>query len=65
MVAIAEFMAEHHHAKPLVIVDTLGKIRRPKQRGEDSYQVDYEMGATLKALADARADAQAERACPR
>ena len=50
---IAEFMHRYADEKPLVILDTLGKVKRHKKPGEDSYLVDYEVGSTLKALADA------------
>ena len=37
----------------MVILDTLGKVKRHKKPGEDSYLVDYEVGSQLKTLADA------------
>ena len=49
---IAEFMARHAEAKPLVILDTLGKVKPPKRRNEDAYQADYAVGTQLKNLAD-------------
>lgn len=50
---IAEFMARHQEAKPLVLLDTLGKVKRPKKSGEDSYLADYqEVGGRFKALTD-------------
>jgi hypothetical protein len=52
LVAATEFLTRHHDDKPVVIIDTLAKIKRPKRPGEDGYAVDYEMGGKLKALAD-------------
>jgi hypothetical protein len=52
MAVIAEYMERHRDAKPLVILDTLGKVKRGKQSGEDSYQADYAISSQLKALAD-------------
>jgi hypothetical protein len=52
LVAVTEFMTRHHNEKPVAIIDTLAKIKRPKHPGEDAYAVDYEMGGKLKALAD-------------
>jgi hypothetical protein len=49
--AAAEFMTRHRDEKPVIIIDTLGKIKRAKQPGEESYLVDYQMGTKLKALA--------------
>ena len=53
LVVIAEFMHRYADEKPLVILDTLGKVKRHKKPGEDSYLVDYEVGSALKKLADA------------
>ena len=50
LAVIAEFMTVHAAEKPLVILDTLGKVKRHKKPGEDSYLVDYEVGTTLKNL---------------
>jgi hypothetical protein len=52
LVIIAEYLETHTGQKPLVIVDTLGKIKPPKRPGEDAYLIDYQIGARLKALAD-------------
>ncbi len=53
LVVIAAFIERHATEKPLVILDTLGKVKRHKRPNEDSYLVDYEVGSQLKALADA------------
>jgi RecA-family ATPase len=37
---------------PLVIVDTLGKVRPGKRPGEGVYDYDYRIGGRMKALAD-------------
>jgi hypothetical protein len=50
--AIAEFIERHTSDKPLIIPDTLGKVRPAKRPGEDAYQADYALGAKLKSLAD-------------
>ena len=53
---IVEWIEQNPGAR-LVIVDTFGKIKPPKQLGEDSYQADYRVGAKLKkrdAFLDAR-----------
>jgi hypothetical protein len=46
---IGEFTRRHHDDKPLVIVDTLGKIRAG---AGGSYQADYAMMGDLKTLID-------------
>ncbi|MFI2559990.1 AAA family ATPase [Nocardia farcinica] len=49
---IAEFLHLHHADKPLVILDTLGKVKPPKQSGQESYSADYAFGSQLKTLVD-------------
>ena len=53
MAAIRGFLALHADARPLIILDTLGKVKPPKRSGEDSYLVDYAIGSTLKDAVDA------------
>jgi hypothetical protein len=48
---ITEFLARQHRPA-LVILDTLGKIKPPKQSYEDSYQADYRIGSRLKDAVD-------------
>ena len=48
---IAEFLNKHERG--LVILDTLGKVKPPKQSGQESYQADYAIGSQLKDLVDA------------
>ena len=50
---IEEFLAMHPGAKPLVILDTLGKVKPPKTAGQESYSADYAIGSRLKATIDA------------
>jgi ribosomal protein L37E len=47
-----EFLERHANEKPLLIVDTFGRVKPPKPPGADSYQVDYEIGARLKSCVD-------------
>lgn len=49
---IGEWLAIHGHERPLVILDTLGKVMPPTLRGESDYQRDYRVGGALKALVD-------------
>jgi hypothetical protein len=49
---IAEYFSRHE--RPLIILDTLGKVKQAKRSGEESYTVDYELGGKFKALADSR-----------
>lgn len=48
LLVIDEFLRRHQHDAPLVIVDTLGKIKPPKASYEDSYAADYRFGGALK-----------------
>ena len=47
------WLAEHGHARPLVVLDTLGKVSPPAMPGESAYGRDYRIGGALKARADA------------
>lgn len=49
---IAEFLAIRRADKPLIVLDTLGKVKPPKQAGQESYSADYAIGSQLKALVD-------------
>lgn len=49
---IEAWLEEHGHEKPLVLLDTLGKVMPIAIPGESSYQRDYRVGGTLKRLAD-------------
>lgn len=48
---IAAFLDQHRDHQPLVIIDTLGKIKGV-YNGNDSYGHDYAQAAALKALVD-------------
>jgi hypothetical protein len=37
---------------PLVIVDTLVRVRPPRRPGDEPYQLDYTFAAELRALLD-------------
>ena len=50
---IWEFMNEHRHAAPLVVLDTLGKAMPPSLGNETQYNRDYRVTGALKGLADA------------
>ena len=39
-------------ARPLIVVDTLGRVMPPTLPGESTYQRDYRIGAALKRLVD-------------
>ncbi|WP_422748605.1 AAA family ATPase [Mycobacterium sp. WMMD1722] len=43
-----EFLRRYGHDAPLVILDTLGKVKPPKASFEDSYAHDYRIGGSLK-----------------
>ncbi|MDO3647676.1 AAA family ATPase [Nocardia mangyaensis] len=49
---IDEFIGIHTGAKPLVILDTLGKVKPPKSAGQESYSADYAIGSRLKSVID-------------
>src|SRR5271163_693306 len=49
---ITEFLQRHGDDKPLVIVDTLGKVKPPRPAGADPYQWDYAIGGRLKDTID-------------
>lgn len=49
---IAEYLALHRGKQPLIILDTLGKVKPPKRPGEESYSADYAIGGRLKELID-------------
>ena len=49
---ICEFLQRHRDGKPLIILDTLGKVKPPRPLGADPYQFDYRVGSQLKAAVD-------------
>jgi len=50
---IGAWLDQHHDARPLVVLDTLGKVSPPALPGESAYARDYRIGGHLKALSDA------------
>ncbi|WNG94995.1 AAA family ATPase [Mycobacterium sp. ITM-2016-00318] len=49
---ICEFLQQHPGDKPLIILDTLGKVKPHRPAGTDPYQHDYAVGSQLKAAID-------------
>ncbi|KXX59773.1 hypothetical protein AZG88_06730 [Rhodococcus sp. LB1] len=49
---IEGFLTRHRGESPLIILDTLGKVKPPKKAGEDSYAADYAIGTKLKNAID-------------
>lgn len=52
LVIIGEFLRRHRDDAPLVVVDTLGKIKPVRLASEDAYQADYRIIGGLKSLID-------------
>ncbi len=50
---IAAWMGRHPGQRPLVIIDTWGKISMPAAKGETIYERDYRLGGQVKSLAAA------------
>jgi hypothetical protein len=50
---IEAWLNEHPGTRPLVILDTLGKVTPPAMAGESAYARDYRIGGRLKATIDA------------
>lgn len=53
MDVIDAWLAVYGDARPLVVLDTLGKVSPPSLPGESAYGRDYRIGGHLKARADA------------
>ncbi|MGV9827303.1 AAA family ATPase [Gordonia sp. NPDC003429] len=49
---IRAFMERHKGRKPVVFLDTIGKVRPPRRASEDSYHADYAVGSALKRIVD-------------
>lgn len=49
---IREWLRHHGGQRPLVLLDTLGKVMPSKLMGENEYQRDYRIGSALKRLVD-------------
>lgn len=52
-IIITAFLEMYSDRAPLVILDTLGKVKPPQRPGSDSYSVDYAIGSSLKDMVDA------------
>ena len=50
---IKAWLRRHGHARPLVVLDTLGKVMPAALPGEGAYQRDYRIGSALKNTVDA------------
>lgn len=50
---IGAFLERHGERNPLIVLDTLGKVR-PVNGGNDQYQRDYQQMSVLKELVDAK-----------
>jgi AAA domain/Domain of unknown function (DUF3854) len=49
---IEAFLARCPNEKPLIILDTFGKVKPPKRSGQESYQADYDFAGALKETID-------------
>jgi RecA-family ATPase len=49
---VTEFLAVNADVRPLVVLDTLGKVKPARRPGDDPYQQDYALGSRLKQAAD-------------
>lgn len=52
LATIAEWLAIHGERRPVVVLDTLGKVKPPAVIGESAYQHDYRVGSKLKRVID-------------
>ncbi len=50
--AAKQFATDHQGSNPLIIVDTLARIRPPRPRGADIYREDYQFARSMKDIAD-------------
>jgi RecA-family ATPase len=50
--AAKQFATDHAGRNPLIIIDTLARIRPPRGPRADIYREDYQFGSSLKAIAD-------------
>lgn len=49
---IERWLDQNDDSKPLVVLDTLGKVMPPAVAGESAYQRDYRIGSQIKRLCD-------------
>jgi hypothetical protein len=54
---ITAFLERHPDSRPLISIDTFGKIKPPKRPGQESYQADYEIVSALKNAIETRSGA--------
>lgn len=47
-----QFATDHASKNPLIIIDTLVRIRPPRARSADIYREDYQFASSLKVIAD-------------
>jgi RecA-family ATPase len=50
--AAKQFATDHAGTNPVIIIDTLARIRPARQRGADIYREDYQFARSLKDIAD-------------
>lgn len=50
---IAAFLQRHEDRKPLIVLDTFGRVKPPRAPGAEPYQADYQYASSLKGLVDA------------
>lgn len=49
---IEAFLESNNTSSPLVIVDTIGRVKPDKSKGQDSYKADYDFGNSFKDAID-------------
>jgi len=47
-----KFVTDNAGKNPVIVIDTLARVRPARRRGADIYREDYEFGSSLKAIAD-------------
>lgn len=52
LATIEAYLERYGHDRPLIVLDTLGKVMPPALPGESSYSRDYRIGGALKRLVD-------------
>lgn len=52
MEAVKQFATDHADRNPVIIIDTLARIRPPRGPRADLYREDYQFGSSLKVTAD-------------
>jgi RecA-family ATPase len=50
--AAKRFATDHAGKNPVIIIDTLARIRSERKRGADIYREDYQFGSSLKEIAN-------------